>query len=209
MKYTKNYFNKTTVKNTSVFEPYIEFISQTGIKLTNKKICDIGCATGEFFERLPAGNNLYGVDISQYAVDVCKKKFPKFKQNFAMLDLNTKTFSPLRKFDIITMFDVIEHLDNFTNLKLTIKKNLKKGGYFILTTPNAQSFLRFISKKSFTGEYDKTHTMLFTPYTLDFFLRKAGLRKIANFTPYTFYFKSNSLTKSLLFGGQIFAIYKK
>ena len=90
-----------------------------------------------------------------------------------------------------------------------IKNNLKKNGYFVVTTPNANSISRFLLKNSFSGEFDKTHKILFTPYALDFFLRRIGLKKVTLITPYIFYFKNNFLTKRILLGGQIAGIYKK
>ena len=209
MKYNKNYFNLQTTKQAKLYKKYIDFIERGDIKLNNLFICDIGCATGEFIKSIYTNNSCYGVDISSYAIKSCQKKFPQIKNNFWCLDLNKQAINKKVIFDIITLFDVIEHLDSFIYFEKIINMNLARGGYVVITTPNANSFIRPIRKKLFTGEIDVTHKMLFTPYTLDFFLRKKGLKKVKLFTPYSFFFKDNFLTQNFLFGGQIFAVYEK
>ncbi len=78
----------------------------------------------------------------------------------------------------------------------------------MVTTPNANAIERYINK-NYSGEYDKSHKILFTPYTLDFFLRRIGLKKIMYYTPYTFMFSPNLINNFFTYGGQIFGIYKK
>ncbi len=208
-KFNQNYFNKATTKKEGIFKKYANFLHREGVELVNLSICDIGCATGNFVSGFISKNDCFGVDNSKYAIETCKKKFPQCKNHFSVLDLNIAQKLPFRKkFQLITMFDVIEHIDNLANLKSLIVSSLDSKGYLLITTPNANNFLRFIKRNLFTGEIDQTHVNLFSPYTLDFFLRRTGFRKIAISTPYNFFFKHNFLTKRLLFGGQIFALYQ-
>lgn len=208
-KFDKNYFNKATTKEESIFAKYANFLRKEGIDTDKLLLCDIGCATGNFISCINNPKKTYGIDSSSYAIESCKKKFNTSINNFAVLDLNKAEQLPFNKFfDLITMFDVIEHIDNLANLKKILRSSLKNGGYLLITTPNANNFVRFFKKQLFTGEIDQTHVNLFTPYTLDFFLRKAGFRQVVLFTPYNFYFKNNWITKKLLYGGQVVAIYK-
>ncbi|MFA5724199.1 MAG: class I SAM-dependent methyltransferase [Candidatus Pacearchaeota archaeon] len=210
VQYQREYFNEFSEKQEKVFKKYLEFMSKRNICLKKQIIGDIGCGRGSFLKNLIPENICYGFDISEYAINECKKINPQIKNNFQFLDLNKSKINKEIKFDIITLFDVVEHLDNLSNLKAIIKNNLKNKGFLVITTPNANSFLRFLLKnKDYNGEIDKTHSVLFTPYTLDFFLRRSGLKKVTLSTPYSFYFKNNILTEKILFGGQIFAIYKK
>lgn len=208
--YQKEYFNNITEKDRDIYNFYHDFLTAQNISLKNKKICDIGCARGLFFKKLISKNDCYGFDISKYAIDECKKNYPNIAGNFKVLDLNKNRLMSSIQYDIVTLFDIVEHLDNFSNLKDIINENVKDNGILVITTPNANSFFKLLfGKKKYTGELDKTHTFLFTPYTLDFFLRRSGLKKVTLSTPYAFYFKDNFLTKVIPFGGQIFAIYKK
>lgn len=208
MKYNKSYFDNHSTKDIEIYKYYKKFLQDSGVSITDKRICDVGCATGAFIESVGSSEKTYGIDISEYAIKECKKRFPSIKRNFVCKNIDTQRVAFREKFDIITMFDVIEHLNNFANFKVFINSNLKKGGYLVITTPNVNSIPRFLNK-GFTGEMDKTHVTLFTPYTLDFFLRRLGFKKVSLVTPYNFYFKSDLITKKLLLGGQIFAIYQK
>jgi len=207
--YKQEYFNEISEKQDDVLVKYLEFMSKNSVDFQNKTIGDFGCAKGLFLKKVE-NNICYGFDVSRYAINECQLNNPDIKDNFRVFDLNSDMLSINIKFDIITLFDVVEHLDSFSNLKNIINVNLKDGGFVVITTPNANSFLRFIlGSKKYTGEIDKTHTNLFTPYTLDFFLRRSGLKKVTLSTPYSFYFKDDLITRTIKFGGQIFAIYKK
>jgi len=207
--YDKNYFDSVSQKGIFAFKKYKRLLEKE-IVLKNLTILDLGCAQGNFIAQVSKKNKCYGIDISKYAINKCKKKFPKIRKNFEVLDLNKNALgNPNLKFDLITMFDVIEHLDNYIYLKEIIENNLKSGGFLVITTPNANSILRFWRRSIFTGEMDTTHKHLFTPYTLDFFLRRLGLKKKVIFAPFPFFFRKNFITKNFLFSSQIFAIYKK
>jgi 2-polyprenyl-3-methyl-5-hydroxy-6-metoxy-1,4-benzoquinol methylase len=208
-KINQNYYNQATTKEADVFRQYLGFLRRRGINCEGKTICDIGCATGNFISVIAETNICYGVDFSKYAIAKCKKRFYMMQNRFAYLDLNTADKLPFKtKFDLITLFDVVEHINNLGNIKTILLESLKFGGHLVITTPNANNILRFINTRWFSGEMDNTHVNLFTPYTLDYFLRKTGLRKISISTPYNFYFKDNWLSSAVPFGGQIFAIYK-
>jgi 2-polyprenyl-3-methyl-5-hydroxy-6-metoxy-1,4-benzoquinol methylase len=208
--YDEKYFNTVTEKNETVFKIYKNILQKNGIVLKNLVICDIGCARGTFISDLFKDNICYGYDISKYSIEKCREKYPEYKDNFKVFNLNSESFDNAIKFDLVTLFDVIEHLDNFSNLRGFIKNNLRKGGYLVITTPNAFSLQRFILGLSrYTGELDTTHVFLFTPYTLDFLLRRSGLKKRVLFTPWVFHNNCDFITKRVLMGGQIFAIYEK
>lgn len=204
--YNKKYFEKRKYESSIHNEVYFNFLKKYIENLKNRKVLDIGCAVGLFLKNF-TNNESVGIDISEYILKKAEKNTSK--KILLKVDLNKEVFPTKEKFDIITMFDVIEHLDNYVFLKETLKNNLVDGGYVVVTTPNANSILRFFSRKNFTGEIDETHVNLFIPYTLDFFLKRANLKKIQIFTPYSFYNKDNFLTRKLLFGGQIFSIYRK
>lgn len=195
-------------KDEKIFLKYIKFLSSY-ISFEDMKILDIGCAKGSFVKTLEDNFNtfdFFGVDYNSDSVMEMKNQNYKV-ENF---DLDRDLPLPFQEeFDTICMFDVIEHLNNFKTLDRILNKNLKKGGYFILTTPNSDALQRFIDHYGYTGEFDPTHRILFTSYTLDFFLRRRGLVKVFNYTPYIFSFKKNLFNQYLKYGGQIFALYRK
>jgi len=78
-------------------------------------------------------------------------------------------------YDIITAFDVLEHIPSSQQISFVkaINNALKPGGVFILTVPNANSVLA-----SRNRYIDYTHHVLFTEVSLDFVLYNAGFREI-------------------------------
>jgi len=195
-------------KEKFVFKKYINFLLEK-ISFKDKSVLDIGCGTGNFIKTLAKFKQttlIYGLDYNEIAV----KKLKDNKYKVEKFDLDSGEVMPFNKhFDIITMFDVIEHLNSFVSLDKIIDENLKSGGYLVITTPNSNALQRFINQSRYTGEFDPTHRILYTSYTLDFFLRRRGLVKVFNYTPYIFSFKKNIFNSNLLNGGQIFTLYKK
>lgn len=208
--YDKDYFSTTSLKNIAVFERYTKFIDQCGINLKNAQILDIGCGTGTFLSHVESYcKDTFGTDISTFAISKAKLSLRTSEDRLAVSNLELELPPFNQKFDSIFMFDVIEHFYNFTYVRQLILEHLKPDGYLCVTTPNANSLMRFINNLNYSGEHDVTHRMLFTPYTLDFFLRRIGLERVVLATPYSFFFYLNTFTKYIPFGGQIFAIYRK
>lgn len=117
-----------------------------------KTALDVGCAYGYSINILELlGYKTYGVDISRYAIEKAKANCVNCAGNFIVCDAQTNL--PFKKtFDLITCFDVLEHLENpLKAIKNMI--NLCKGA-LICTTPN-----KAVEKpiRSITKDYDKTH----------------------------------------------------
>jgi hypothetical protein len=151
----------------------------------------------------------WGADISPYAIDECRKRQVGDPDRLFVLDLEKTQLPSALSLDVITCFDVLEHLVNYLPMQQTLDASLVKEGYLVLTTPNANCWDRMAPGVRYYAEKDLTHRVLFTPYTLDFFMRSMGLRKVTMSTPYPFYWQHNWLTQHILLGGQIFAVYQK
>lgn len=149
---------------------------------------DIGCAYGYFLKLCDEVEcETYGVDISENAIQQAQKET---KAVLFIHDVNNGlSMFPKDFLNLITMFDVIEHLNSpFTILK-EISRKLKVGGKLIITTPNANALERLLKKvlnreKNWHGFKDKTHQHLFTPLTLRFIVEKAGLKILKVETPF-------------------------
>lgn len=106
----------------------------------NTKILDLGCGAGEFIAELKKrGCQVWGVDFDREAVRIAKQRFGL--KNIYDLSLN-EFFqkNDLPKFDIITLFEVIEHLDDPLAFFLNVKNLLKPGGQLVISTPFRKRF---------------------------------------------------------------------
>lgn len=140
------------------------------VRETNR-ILDFGCGNGEFLEVAKSmGWDVYGTEYSTSSVEILKNKnIPVVSGNF------TETAFPYEYFDVITSFEVLEHLVYpMQNLNLMFNW-LRKGGYFYATTPNFNSIGRCIMRVDIL--YPE-HISLFSRKTLIKALQSIGFYEI-------------------------------
>jgi 2-polyprenyl-3-methyl-5-hydroxy-6-metoxy-1,4-benzoquinol methylase len=103
------------------------------IRWDNKKILDVGCGTGLFaFNAAKKGADVLGIDFSEEAIMIAKKKNSLPNLQFKKLNANEIN----EKFDVIVSLGTLEHMDEPMEILKLFKKNLKKGGKIIITSPN-------------------------------------------------------------------------
>ncbi len=111
-----------------------------------KTALDLGCGNGAYLEFVSKrGFDVVGVDLDKTSLNAAKTRNFSHKAEFfnmTLADVHEK-FPDLR-FDVISAFEVVEHLDNPKEVIELIHKMLKPGGHFIGTLP---SFERYLIKK--------------------------------------------------------------
>ena len=105
-------------------------------EIKGKEILDLGCGTGKWSIILnKKGAKVTSVDNSKEMLDVLKKKI---KLGNLKIDALKKDISKLKlnkKFDIILMGLVMNHIKNLDKLFKVIKTHLKSGGIFLMSDP--------------------------------------------------------------------------
>jgi len=98
------------------------------------KALDIGCAYGYAVEvLLQFGYDAYGCDTSQYAVNKANK-IHNWKEVRFTIDICKEAL--VDKYDLITMFNTLEHLYDVEIALLNIKKALSEKGTLLVQTVN-------------------------------------------------------------------------
>lgn len=96
------------------------------------KILDIGCGSGVMLSALDKAGQVYGMDMSEDAIDFSKRVFNgEVKQG----TLPEKVPYPEEYFDLITALDVIEHIDRDLDSLKSMCSHLVPGGKLIITVP--------------------------------------------------------------------------
>ncbi|MAF50483.1 MAG: hypothetical protein CMH64_00155 [Nanoarchaeota archaeon] len=145
------------------------------IELTKKrgKLLDIGCSTGIFLEIAKEREwDVYGVELSKWGYEKAKKRIS---------NVYNKTLDKIKfednSFDVVTMWDLIEHLTDPNKELKEINRILKNDGNLILTTPNINGFFSRLTKKNWWAMV-RMHLFYFSPKTITKLLEKNGFNVI-------------------------------
>jgi 2-polyprenyl-3-methyl-5-hydroxy-6-metoxy-1,4-benzoquinol methylase len=121
------------------------------------RLLDLGCAFGYLLTIAQSdGWGVAGLDASLHAVNHAQTKLRLPVQHSDLAEIPF----PDHSFDIITMWDVIEHLPDPLNVLRSCWDKLKPGGLFSIITPDSSSFsARWFGSK--WVEYQKPHEHLY------------------------------------------------
>lgn len=98
---------------------------------SSPSILDVGCGTGEMLEMLAAFGPVKGIDMSPVAVEHCRSRFGAGIE-VSVGRIPEDVTGPV---DLVTAFDVIEHLDDDVDALVRIRHALMPGGVFVCTVP--------------------------------------------------------------------------
>ena len=146
----------------------------SAIRSDDKFIIDAGCGEGVTLERLRKDllqGNIFGVDIDDHNVNVCKKNsLSVFQGDLLNLGIKDKTV------DICIFAEVIEHLVRFDVALRELGRILKPDGRVIVVVPNDRVFLvaRLLCLKFKEAFYKSGHVRQWSPTTLQKTLNDHG-----------------------------------
>lgn len=137
----------------------------------NNAIIDVGCGAGYFmFSASNRGWQADGTEISEEAIKLAEeKKQHVFKGDIASLDLGKD------KYDIATLFELIEHAFNPEDIIKKLSYVLRPLGLIYITTPNYNSLTRGLLGSRWNW-FHKEHLFYFTDKTLKALLEKHGFK---------------------------------
>lgn len=96
-------------------------------------VLDIGCGTGDFLKHgLLSNHFVVGVEPNEDARKLAIAKGLQVHEDFNQI--------VYEKYDVITLWHVLEHVPDYENYLLEIKKMLKDEGILIIAVPNFKSY---------------------------------------------------------------------
>jgi 2-polyprenyl-3-methyl-5-hydroxy-6-metoxy-1,4-benzoquinol methylase len=132
------------------------------------KLLDVGCATGLFLEvARNRGWDVTGVELSSFAAEKARSKgFRIIGTRLGETDWGNETFN------LVTMFDTIEHLPDPMSEASTVRKILAPDGLFAVITPNIASLHARIAGSQWFLLKPEEHLYFFTLTTLQRLLER-------------------------------------
>lgn len=161
----------------SLFEQSLSRVEQlvdTAGSEQKGKVLDVGAATGFFLDiARKRGWEVRGVEISDFAANIARRKG---------VEVTTGTLTDVQdapeSFDLITLWDVIEHMQNPLEELVRATALLHPGGVLLMTTPDwGSQYARLLGKK-WHSIVPPEHLHYFTRASMRLALKKAGLQEV-------------------------------
>ena len=164
-------------------------------------ILDVGCATGFFLELArQEGWETKGVEASEFACEYAREKLGLEVIRSNLINARFEEQS----FDVVTMWDVIEHLLDPRSELLEVNRILRMGGILGIITPDIEALIpRVMGKNWLELRRVPAHLSFFSVRTLRQFLNRTGFELLDNRTIGK-KFKMDSLVKNLRFQDKFF-----
>lgn len=143
-----------------------------------KTVLDIGCATGQFLEQLTQhGHSATGIDFS--AEDIKAAQANGCEAYVADLSHDNELLTGNRRFQVITLFQVIEHLEEPDLVFQGIAKVAEPGALLIVGCPSSRRYTRGFRHPELVGSSDfwdspPQHVFRWTPEALTRFGARHG-----------------------------------
>jgi SAM-dependent methyltransferase len=139
-------------------------------------LLDMGCSSGAFLESLKSEPwKLYGIEMSAEGARTAEAR--SGAQVFVGDILNAPF--PRESFDVITCFDVLEHLYEPRRVMARVGEWLKPGGIFYVLVPNVDSAEARVFGSYWHGLELPRHLFHYSPASLKFLAESAGLREVS------------------------------
>lgn len=144
------------------------------VSLKGRSLLDVGCGVGIFIEVAKSrGFDVWGVDINKNILHLVSKEIGSriMINDFESFEIN-------RKFDIITMWYVLEHLPDPEKIIAKVWNMLKYGGIFAVSTPNGDGASSRFNPEWYYSVVPKDHIFEFSPKSLSLLLSRNGFKVV-------------------------------
>jgi 2-polyprenyl-3-methyl-5-hydroxy-6-metoxy-1,4-benzoquinol methylase len=148
------------------------------------RLLDVGCATGSFMmaAKRIGFTEIHGIDVAAASVEVARRRgFDAVAGDFSGHMFGADCF------DVVSMWNTLEHLPNPFTFATEAWRVLAPGGYLVVSMPNFDSLSVALLRRRYRY-IALEHLNYFTPRTLTTLLTRAGFRVVhhetRSFNPY-------------------------
>jgi SAM-dependent methyltransferase len=141
------------------------------------RMLDLGCSCGYFLDvALERGYDAYGVEFSEEAIAAAQ---PGTRQRIRRGNVNEAESDHPSEYDVVTAFDIIEHLEDPVAFLEEIAGMLSPGGGVVISTPDTRHVLRYLMGRRWPMLQPMQHTTLMSRLGLRVALERAGFGEVA------------------------------
>jgi 2-polyprenyl-3-methyl-5-hydroxy-6-metoxy-1,4-benzoquinol methylase len=159
-----DYLSPVTIKR------YHEILDQFEPYRKTNKLIDVGCGIGYFLEEAKKrGWEVYGTEYTDEAISICRSKGITMHQGA----LNPTNYAN-GEFDVVTSFEVIEHINNPVEEMQYFNRLLRQGGAAYITTPNFDALERYVLREKYNVISYPEHLSYYTKNTLNRLMYSQG-----------------------------------
>lgn len=139
-------------------------------------LLDLGCSSGSFLESVYSEQwKLYGIEMSSAGAKMAEARS---RAKVYVGDILNAPF-PEETFDVITCFDVLEHLYEPQKVMQKVAGWLKPDGIFYVQVPNIDSAEARVFGSYWHGLELPRHLFHYSPLSLKFLAESMGLREVS------------------------------
>ena len=177
--YLEEYYETNHSVQSEIVESDQDFyrgLYNKGLQLTQESVAatsilDIGCSTGEFLNLAKEeGLETFGIELNKTEVEIAKANHTIFNCYLDKVE---------RKFDIITMWDVFEHIKDGRSMLLSIKEHLTDDGCLFIQIPTPDSLAAKILQRDCNMFDGLEHVNLYTIKALNSLLDSVSMELVA------------------------------
>lgn len=142
------------------------------------RILDVGCAAGYFLRVAQRhGHDVHGVELSAAIAVEAQQALGQGRVHIGTLaEAMTQKDYGARSFDLVTLWDVIEHIPTPQEVLQQVRTLIKPGGRLLLETQNVASrWARLLGRRWHHYKHDE-HLFHFDPRTIRRLLDECGFR---------------------------------
>jgi|WetSurMetagenome_2_1015567.scaffolds.fasta_scaffold01106_6 2-polyprenyl-3-methyl-5-hydroxy-6-metoxy-1,4-benzoquinol methylase len=153
----------------ATYSPFFRHVEYT----PGDTLLDVGCGVGRFLQGAHStGWSVEGIDFSEKAVEI-GRRYAKFPMRAGSLDDEIRSG---KRFNVVTMFEVLEHLSQPVTFLEKCKMALERNGSIFCTVPNWECSV--VQHSTNPAWIPPIHLLFFNESSLRALAAKAGLEVI-------------------------------
>ncbi|MFA0963521.1 class I SAM-dependent methyltransferase [Roseivirga sp. BDSF3-8] len=167
---------KSTSYNPGLYQWKFDIIQHyTGKKTKGIRLLDLGCGDGKFVhDALQRGYDARGIDLSPDRIRKGREVFGLDEERLRCM--NADDFSSEDQFDVIVMWDIIEHVGSPASILQSIKKICHPRTLVFILTMSVDSITYKLFGKNWNYVNPTQHLTYFSHRTMREMLQKSGFQ---------------------------------